>query len=500
MALGSTLELLAGGGGGGGLDGFDTATNSGPSGALGGSGGQFGVVGLTGGGTEVLEANLAGGRGGVAGGSGAGGGAGGAVSGTSGCAGGALPGTAGAPGESFGGGGGVATAGGGGGGGYVGGGQGGGGAHDECGDSAGAGGGGGGSSFAAAGLTASFKGAAWRGDGQVSISYPDPIAVLPHSYLTAPEQPLVVDAASGALAGSSAPSGEPTTLSVASAPAHGDLALAGDGSFTYTPAPGFAGTDTFEYRLAGDSGNYAEAAATVTVAAAPTISISAPASGGAYTVGQPVQTTFSCSEGAGGPGLSGCEDSRGASRLSGGSSYLDTATVGAHTYTVTATSKDGLSAEESIAYTVEAASQETPQPQPQPGPSPNPNPVEPPAPTPPTLAIKTAGARLARGRIAIQLACGGGTAGSVCSGTLSLAAHDSLVGAYASRRSGPLLPLANAGYSIPSGRTRTVVLRPSPSSLRRLGGVARVRLQAIATGAAGQVARRSIMLRLAPGT
>jgi hypothetical protein len=44
-----------------------------------------------------------------------------------------------------------------------------------------------------------------------------------------------------------APNAPVRTVSVATKPAHGTLVLRADGSFTYTPAKGFAGTDTFTY-------------------------------------------------------------------------------------------------------------------------------------------------------------------------------------------------------------------------------------------------------------
>jgi hypothetical protein len=352
LKLGGTLELLAAGGGGEGLKGFNATTAEEPAGGKGGGGGREGLAGLPGGATQARGATLGKGGGGAAAGSGGAGGAAGEVIGASTCLAGAEAGATGAPGGSLAGGGGEPGAGGGGGGGYVGGGQGGGAAVDTCGSSAGSGGGGGGSSFAADGLAATITGNVRRAGGQVSIAYSNPIAAGGRSYTTLADQELTVPAATGVLASASGPGGDPLAASVASPPAHGSLALSSDGAFTYTPAAGFSGGDSFTYRAADSAGDYATAQVALTIASRPSASISLPAAGGTYEIGQSVSTAFSCAEGAGGPGLASCTDSNGIKTGSGGFAHLDTAAAGNHAYTVTALSKDGLSESTSIGYTV----------------------------------------------------------------------------------------------------------------------------------------------------
>jgi VCBS repeat-containing protein len=58
---------------------------------------------------------------------------------------------------------------------------------------------------------------------------------------------LTVPAVSGVLANDTDPSGLTLTAVLGTGPAHGTLTFNSDGSFTYTPAAGFSGTDSFTY-------------------------------------------------------------------------------------------------------------------------------------------------------------------------------------------------------------------------------------------------------------
>ncbi len=119
----------------------------------------------------------------------------------------------------------------------------------------------------------------------------------------------------------------------------------GAGSSYVDEATGATGT------IASGSGHARAVTLNYTVAAPPKAVIDTPLAGGTYTQGAVVKTEFSCEEGAGGSGIEACVDSGG---TSAGSGTLDTSTVGAHTYTVTAESKDGLAATATIEYTVSA--------------------------------------------------------------------------------------------------------------------------------------------------
>ena len=71
--------------------------------------------------------------------------------------------------------------------------------------------------------------------------------------------------APGVLANDTAPWGDDDdlTATLESGPAHGDVVLQGDGSFSYIPAQDFTGTDSFTYRAS--SGDFSSDPATVTI-------------------------------------------------------------------------------------------------------------------------------------------------------------------------------------------------------------------------------------------
>jgi hypothetical protein len=111
------------------------------------------------------------------------------------------------------------------------------------------------------------------------------------------------------------------------------------------------GTGTSNTVIDADTSGTPSVTLTYSIAASPTAAISTPVAGATYALGQVVSSSFTCVEGVGGSGISSCIDQSG--HASG--AVVDTSTPGQHTYTVTATSQDGLSATANITYAVVAA-------------------------------------------------------------------------------------------------------------------------------------------------
>jgi hypothetical protein len=150
------------------------------------------------------------------------------------------------------------------------------------------------------------------------------------------------------------------TATLVSGPAHASsFTLNPDGSFNYTPAPGYAGADSFTYEAVssdGESSTPQTVSLTVT-GAAPTITSAASA---AFTVGQPGSFTVtapgapypSISESPALPaGLTLKDNGNGTATISGTPAA---GTGGSYPLTVTATNGEGAAATQTLTLTVTA--------------------------------------------------------------------------------------------------------------------------------------------------
>jgi autotransporter-associated beta strand protein len=86
----------------------------------------------------------------------------------------------------------------------------------------------------------------------------------------------------------------------------------------------------------------------------PSVTISAPADAATYTQGQVLDAGYGCQDGFGGKGISACSGPVPAGAA------IDTATLGTHSFTVTATSADGAITTKTVTYSVVAAASSPP--------------------------------------------------------------------------------------------------------------------------------------------
>jgi uncharacterized repeat protein (TIGR01451 family) len=94
-------------------------------------------------------------------------------------------------------------------------------------------------------------------------------------------------------------------------------------------------TDTTTQVLSAEGGIGNTASAGLTVIGAPTISLLSPVGGRVYAFSQRVRADYSCADDPNGPGIGSCVGDVANGAL------IDTSKAGAHTFTVTATSRDG---------------------------------------------------------------------------------------------------------------------------------------------------------------
>ena len=157
-------------------------------------------------------------------------------------------------------------------------------------------------------------GAGGTASGTVTITVvaqPDAPTAGSDSFLTPQDTPLN-EPAPGVLANDGDPDGDSITLQTTpvTGPANGSVTLNADGSFDYTPNPGFSGSDGFTYRIDDGTGQTADGTVTITVdtVAVPTTLYLQPSGASADLFDlaatlPPAAATFADLDGDGDPGL-----------------------------------------------------------------------------------------------------------------------------------------------------------------------------------------------------
>ncbi|MGD0262554.1 MAG: Ig-like domain-containing protein, partial [Verrucomicrobiota bacterium] len=98
----------------------------------------------------------------------------------------------------------------------------------------------------------------------ITVTHDTPPVANNDAYTTLQNSTLSV-AAPGVLANDTDTDGKPLTAVLVSGPADGTLTLTNNGGFTYTPTPGFAGSDSFTYKANDGVSNSANATVTISV-------------------------------------------------------------------------------------------------------------------------------------------------------------------------------------------------------------------------------------------
>ena len=98
----------------------------------------------------------------------------------------------------------------------------------------------------------------------IAATNDSPVAAA-DAYATSEDAPLTVSAP-GVLANDTDADGDPLSAILVSGPSHGTLALQANGAFTYTPAAGFSGADSFSYKANDGSGDSNVAAVSIAIA------------------------------------------------------------------------------------------------------------------------------------------------------------------------------------------------------------------------------------------
>src|ERR1700733_8876662 len=250
------------------------------------------------------------------------------------------------------------------------------------------------------------------------------------------------------------------------------------------------GAHSFTVTATSLAGQTATKAVVYTVAAPPSAQINSPANGATYSQGQVVNAAYDCAEGASGPGLSSCAGTVAAAQP------IDPSALGIHTFTVTASSKDGQTAATTIHYTVTAP---TPPPPPPPsGGSSNPPPPPPgggssnPQPSAPEVTVIVPTQRLATVRRARHLTarCMLASAGT-CTATATISAATARTLKLKVPKHAHRITLATASKTLKHRGSLTLTLKLSATTIAALTRAKTLKITITATSSSAGLTPRT---------